>query len=138
MAAATAFFPLPSLARTVFSPTLDDVPLAPGLVASEEGGLVFETPEGRVVVVEARSNGSAADILAWYRSAMPALGWTVAPPRMATRGEAGPASSPPPAPKSGRAASLKLMRGGERLEVEVGPADEPGVVRTRFRFVSSR
>jgi hypothetical protein len=96
--------------------------MAPGIVVVAQSGLVFEAPEGRVVIVEARGGTSIQAVLNWYREAMPALGWTVSP-------------------RSGSAfAPLELTRGRERLEIDVGPggASEPAAntVTARFRFVA--
>ncbi len=55
---------------------LDDVPLAPGL-AEMAGGLVFDSPGGRIVEAAAKGEATPQSIRAFYTETLQPLGWTV-------------------------------------------------------------
>jgi hypothetical protein len=52
-----------------------DVPIMDGLVIEPELGFAFDSPSGRIVMIFASNANSSADILAFYDSALPGLGW---------------------------------------------------------------
>ena len=52
----------------------EDLPLAPGLT-EQQGGMLFETPTGRIVEAFASGELSAAQAQAFYQQALPQLGW---------------------------------------------------------------
>lgn len=52
----------------------EDLPLAPGL-AQAGGGLVFETPVGRIVEGFAEGEVTRAQVLDFYADTLPQLGW---------------------------------------------------------------
>ncbi len=54
----------------------DDVPLAPGLTEITGSGLVFDTPQGRIVEAYAQGPVASAAVLGFYAQALPQLGWT--------------------------------------------------------------
>lgn len=57
-----------------FLKAIEDVPLPKGV--SEQGeALVFESEQGRVVKATAEGHMGGADIAAFYKSSLPALGW---------------------------------------------------------------
>ncbi len=62
-----------------FLSTLDDVPLAPGLREVTGAGLLFDTPQGRIVeaYAEERREGAVARkaVRRFYRDTLPQLGW---------------------------------------------------------------
>lgn len=64
-----------------FLSAMPDMPLAAGLAELEDGALVFDKPEGRIVQVTALRDSAAAtqnepqDIARFYRRALPNLGW---------------------------------------------------------------
>jgi len=62
-----------------------DIPLAPGLVESEGGALIFDKPGGRIITIEALSASPSAQIFEFYRASLPNLGWQrkAAPPDIA-------------------------------------------------------
>lgn len=63
-----------AVAQDQFVPGIEDLPLMEGLrVEGDE--LVFDTPEGRIVQVEAAGPGSAEQIQAFYGEVLPQLGW---------------------------------------------------------------
>lgn len=68
----------PAQAAAQFLSAAGDVPLAEGLSELDEGGLVFDKPEGRIVQLTAlRDEGfAAADIAAFYAGTLPNLGWS--------------------------------------------------------------
>jgi hypothetical protein len=54
----------------------EDVPLMPGLVA-QDGAVVFDKPEGRIVEAEARGKLARGKVVEFYDSTLPQLGWTM-------------------------------------------------------------
>jgi hypothetical protein len=70
--------PATGLAATAYVPGTEDVPLMPGLAANADSALVFDKPQGRIVEASATGHVSRADVLAFYRSSLPELGWTAA------------------------------------------------------------
>jgi len=52
-----------------------DLPLPPGLVEDVDAGLNFDKPEGRIVEALARGTLAKTDVAAFYRAALPSLGW---------------------------------------------------------------
>ena len=53
----------------------EDLPLAPGLVEVAGSGLTFDTPGGRIVEAYAQGRARAADVLKFYATTLPQLGW---------------------------------------------------------------
>ncbi len=66
----------PLLAETAYVPGTEDVPLMPGLTATGGGPLVFDKPQGRIVEATATGAVKRAQVLAFYRSSLPELGWS--------------------------------------------------------------
>ena len=60
-----------------FLSAIDDMPLAEGVVEIEDGTLVFDKPEGRIVQVTALRGGASTPALIWqfYLNTLPNLGW---------------------------------------------------------------
>lgn len=58
-----------------YIPGLDDVPLAPGLVAEAEPAIQFDKPEGRLVETSATGRQSVAGINDFYTNTLPQMGW---------------------------------------------------------------
>jgi hypothetical protein len=54
---------------------LEDLPLMPGLSALEDAGLVFDTPQGRIVEAFAAGPVTRAEVAAFYTETLPQLGW---------------------------------------------------------------
>jgi hypothetical protein len=54
----------------------EDLPLAPGLTEVQGSGLTFDSPGGRIVEGYAKGAVKAADILKFYSTTLPQLGWT--------------------------------------------------------------
>lgn len=54
----------------------EDLPLAPGLTEVQGSGLAFDSPGGRIVEGYAKGAAKAADILKFYATTLPQLGWT--------------------------------------------------------------
>ncbi|MEO5338221.1 MAG: hypothetical protein H7841_15200 [Magnetospirillum sp. WYHS-4] len=54
----------------------DDLPLMPGLAEVPEGGIVFDTAEGRLAETQATGALAAPQVLEFYAAALPELGWT--------------------------------------------------------------
>ena len=66
-----------SLHAAGFLSSIDDMPLADGVVEIADGALVFDKPEGRIVQVTALRDGDIAltDIRRFYAATLPNLGW---------------------------------------------------------------
>ncbi len=60
---------------TAFIAGVADLPLMPGLAEVPEAGLVFDQPSGRIVEAYAQGAVSRAAVRAFYRDALPNLGW---------------------------------------------------------------
>ncbi|HEU0072150.1 MAG TPA: hypothetical protein VFS04_12715 [Alphaproteobacteria bacterium] len=58
-----------------FLSVIDDVPLMPGLSERMDAAVVFDKPEGRIVEAEATGRLTRADVLKFYASSLPQLGW---------------------------------------------------------------
>ncbi len=56
---------------------IEDLPLMPDLSESADGGMVFDTPAGRIVEAFASGAVTRAEVLAFYAATLPQLGWTV-------------------------------------------------------------
>ncbi len=57
-----------------FISIIDDLPLMPGLV-EEAGGVVFDSPGGRIAQAYASGDVSQGAVLAFYGETLPQLGW---------------------------------------------------------------
>lgn len=75
LAAALALAPLRAGAADRFLSAIEDLPLMPGLVEAEEGGLLFDSPAGRIVEAYARGPVGRAAVLGFYAETLPQLGW---------------------------------------------------------------
>lgn len=64
----------PASQGTAFIGDIEDLPLMPGL-AEVSGGMVFDTPAGRIVEAFATGRVSRAEVLAFYAATLPELGW---------------------------------------------------------------
>ncbi len=58
-----------------FVDVLGDVPLAPGLSVVPGSGVMFDTPQGRIVEVYATGAARATQVRTFYRETLPQLGW---------------------------------------------------------------
>ena len=85
-----------------------DLPLPPGLVEEVDAGVNFDKPEGRIVEALARGAVAKADVAAFYRAALPGLGWK---------------------PLVDDQAGSRWQRGGEILTVDIVDSGDPFVVR---------
>ena len=78
--AALALISVPAgLSAAGFFSSIDDLPLAPGLTEIVEEGVEFESPAGRIVTAVAAGDVSPDAVRAFYRKALPPLGWMPAP-----------------------------------------------------------
>lgn len=59
-----------------FLAVYEDLPLAPGLAEVQGSGLAFDSPAGRIVEGYAKGMVKAGDILKFYATTLPQLGWT--------------------------------------------------------------
>ena len=57
---------------------VEDLPLMPGLNEIADAGLVFDVPSGRIVEAYAQGPVARQAVLAFYRKALPPLGWRTA------------------------------------------------------------
>ena len=58
-----------------FIHAIEDLPLPPHFVVDGDLTTSFETDEGRIVDVYARTRGVYTDVVAFYRETLPQLGW---------------------------------------------------------------
>ena len=82
---------------------VEDLPLMPGLAEIEDAGVVFDKPDGRIVEAYAQGRVTREAVLAFYRQALPQLGW---------RAAGGAAFQ-----REGEALSLDFLGGGGALVV---------------------
>lgn len=71
----TAGAPVAAAEALAFLASVEDLPLAPGLVEQRGQELVFDTPGGRIVEAHAAGAASADSVRAFYAQALPELGW---------------------------------------------------------------
>ncbi|MDE1174783.1 MAG: hypothetical protein PW790_14135 [Parvibaculaceae bacterium] len=95
---------------------VEDMPLMPGLTEQKDSSFMFDAPDGRIVRAGARGQVASSDAAAFYKSSLPALGWT---PTSARSG-----------PKAGET-RLTFAREGERLEIDVLAA-KAGMTEVHF------
>lgn len=67
----------PALAANAFVAGTEDLPLMPGLTGVEGAGVVFDTPQGRIVEAYAKGTAKSAAVLDFYAQTLPQLGWQV-------------------------------------------------------------
>ncbi|MDR3440451.1 hypothetical protein [Telmatospirillum sp.] len=65
---------VPAQAEGTFLTELEDLPLAPGL-AEAPGGVLFDSPTGRIVEATAHGDTTAEQVVAFYAQTLPELGW---------------------------------------------------------------
>lgn len=63
-----------AFAGEAFLAEIEDVPLAPGLTEAQ-GGLVFDSPTGRIVEASASGALTVQTVLSFYGETLPQLGW---------------------------------------------------------------
>ena len=56
---------------------IEDLPLMPLLSESADGGMVFDTPGGRIVDAFASGTVTQAEVMEFYAATLPQLGWTM-------------------------------------------------------------
>ena len=61
-------------AQTAFVPGFEDLPLAPGLTVQDEP-VAFVTPSGRIIESTTDLTGPSKDVLSFYETTLPQLGW---------------------------------------------------------------
>lgn len=71
-----ARLPAAAGAAEAFLAGLDDVPLMPGLHESQEAGVMFDTPNGRIAEAYAEGVVSRDKVLGFYAATLPQLGWS--------------------------------------------------------------
>ena len=94
-----------------FLSAVPEIPLAPGMQENVENTLVFDKPEGRIIATEALTDRPTEEILEYYRTVLPNLGWA------------------PSGKGWTRPNELKFLRSGEALDIRV----EGGVVFFKLR-----
>ena len=95
-------------AGEAFLTAIEDVPLAPGLAEQATGGMVFDSPMGRIVEAVANGTVPADEISHFYTQTLPQLGWN-------------------------DAGKMTFKRDNETLRISVEPAQK-GVVTVRFNL----
>ena len=100
-------------ADTHFLAAFDDVPIAPGLTERGDAAFTFAAPEGRIEETTAAGGAQEAVVRAYYRDALPALGWAL----------------------NGDAADMIFVRGRERLTL-VFVRGSDGALSVRYRVIT--
>lgn len=67
-------------AADIFVAGTEDIPLMPGLSIVKGAGVVFDTPQGRIVEAYAEGPSSRKAVLDFYKETLPQLGWKAAGP----------------------------------------------------------
>ncbi|HYB58235.1 MAG TPA: hypothetical protein VEK12_18910 [Alphaproteobacteria bacterium] len=62
-------------AAEAFVTGTEDVPLMPGLAIVDGAGVVFDTPQGRIVEAYAKGKAQRDAVLDFYAATLPQLGW---------------------------------------------------------------
>lgn len=75
LATALILFATPAVAETAFLPGYEDLPLPRGFTAPADQRVSFDAPTGRIVEAAIAGPADPAAIAAFYRDALPALGW---------------------------------------------------------------
>jgi hypothetical protein len=104
------------LSAAEFFRSIDDLPLAPGLTEVVEEGVEFDSPAGRIVTAVAAGDVRSDTVIAFYRKALPPLGWSKTPGGAYHR--------------EGEVLTLRLESGGKavKLMIRVVPA-QPNMAR---------
>ena len=71
----TAFAPPTMAQQPGYVSQVQDLPLMPGLTEVADAGLVFDQPSGRIVEAYAQGQVSREEVLEFYRTTLPQLGW---------------------------------------------------------------
>lgn len=100
-------------AAEAFLTAIEDVPLPPGLAEQAAGGMVFDSPTGRIVEAAASGPVTADQIKAFYEQTLPQLGWT-------------------------DAGKLTFKRDNEILRLTIDTAPQKGAVLVRFNLAPNR
>ena len=100
-------------ADTRFLAAFDDIPLAPGLAEHAEAAFAFAEPEGRIAATAAVGAAEEGSVRAYYRAALPALGWAM----------------------EADAARMDFVRGRERLTLAFARGSD-GALTVRYRIVA--
>lgn len=101
------------LAGEAFLTAIEDVPLAPGLTESPNGGMVFDSPSGRIVEAAATGSATADQIAKFYGETLPQLGWQ----------------------ESGR---LTFKRDNETLRISIETGRKAAPLTVRFNLAPNR
>lgn len=88
-----------------FFRAIDDLPLAPGMTEAVDQGVEFDSPAGRIVTAAAQGEGGTEALRAFYRKALPPLGWEALPNDMYRR--------------EGEILTLQFVKTGRRISIQV-------------------
>jgi len=105
--------PLVAGAGEAFLTSIEDVPLPPGLTESANGGVVFDSPSGRIVEAAATGALAADQVAKFYAETLPQLGWQ----------------------DSGK---LTFKRDNETLRITVEPGRKSAPLTVRFNLAPNR
>ena len=72
---ALAFASIATYAADAFVTGTEDLPLMPGLAIVDGAGVVFDTPQGRIVEAYAKGTARRDAVLDFYAATLPQLGW---------------------------------------------------------------
>lgn len=76
LATLLVLFPALAVAGGGFLSGAEDVPLPPTLTEAPGSGMVFDSPQGRIVEADATGDMTEAQVIAFYAQTLPQLGWT--------------------------------------------------------------
>jgi hypothetical protein len=105
--------PLVAGAGESFLTAIEDVPLAPGLAEQANGGMVFDSPTGRIVEAAASGPISVDQVKAFYAQTLPQLGWS-------------------------DAGKMTFRRDSEILRIAIEAGPQKGAVLVRFNLAPNR
>jgi len=106
-------YPALAGAGEAFLTAIEDVPLAPGLAEQANGGMVFDSPTGRIVEAAASGPISVDQVKAFYAQTLPQLGWS-------------------------DAGKMTFRRDSEILRIAIEAGPQKGAVLVRFNLAPNR
>ena len=60
---------------TAYFSVIDDLPIPDGMTEMADESVVFDSPSGKIVTAAAEGKTTVAAVRAYYRTALPPLGW---------------------------------------------------------------
>ncbi len=80
------FSPIRALGQD-FIPGTEDIPLMEGLSIDENETVIFDSPDGQIMTVLAKTSQKSQDVKRFYKASLTALGWKEISPSTYQRGQ---------------------------------------------------